>query len=44
MFAYRTWQRLSWLDSRVLSRVVPRSLFYNALVTGVRPPDPVRLR
>jgi SAM-dependent methyltransferase len=41
-FAYRTWQRLSWLDAR-LSRVVPRSLFYNALVTGVRPPDPVTL-
>ncbi|MEJ2865493.1 class I SAM-dependent methyltransferase [Actinomycetospora flava] len=43
MFAYRTWQRLSWLDERVLSRVVPRSLFYNALVTGVRPADPVSL-
>jgi SAM-dependent methyltransferase len=43
MFAYRTWQRLSWLDARVLSRVVPRSLFYNALVTGVRPEDPLRL-
>jgi SAM-dependent methyltransferase len=43
MFAYRTWQRLSWLDARVLSRVVPRSLFYNALVTGVRPEEPLRL-
>lgn len=43
MFAYRSWQRLSWLDARVLSRVVPRSLFYNALVTGVRPEDPLRL-
>ncbi len=43
MFAYRTWQRLSWLDARVLSRVVPRALFYNALVTGVRPEDPLRL-
>jgi SAM-dependent methyltransferase len=36
MFAYRGWQRLSWLDRRVLSRVVPRSWFYNALVTAVR--------
>ena len=36
MFAFRGWQRLSWLDSTVLSRVVPRSWFYNALVTGVR--------
>jgi SAM-dependent methyltransferase len=43
MFAYRTWQRLSWLDERVLSRVVPRPLFYNALVTGVKPADPVAL-
>jgi len=43
MFAYRTWQRLSWVDEHVLSRVVPRSLFYNALVTGVRPADPVSL-
>jgi SAM-dependent methyltransferase len=43
MFAYRTWQRLSWVDEHVLSKVVPRSLFYNALVTGVRPPDPVRV-
>jgi ubiquinone/menaquinone biosynthesis C-methylase UbiE len=36
MFAYRSWQRLSWLDAHVLSRVVPRSWFYNALVTGTR--------
>src|SRR3954453_18370953 len=43
MFAYRTWQRLSWVDEHVLSKVVPRSLFYNALVTGVRPADPVSL-
>ncbi|MHC1560124.1 class I SAM-dependent methyltransferase [Actinomycetospora sp. C-140] len=42
MFAYRTWQRLSWLDAR-LARVVPRALFYNALVTGVKPPEPVQL-
>jgi SAM-dependent methyltransferase len=35
-FAYRTWQRLSALDRR-LARVVPAGLFYNALVTGVKP-------
>ena len=35
-FAYRGWQRLSALDRR-LTRVVPAGLFYNALVTGVRP-------
>jgi SAM-dependent methyltransferase len=37
MFAYRSWQRLSWLDTKVLARVVPRSWFYNALVTGTKP-------
>jgi SAM-dependent methyltransferase len=36
MFAYRSWQRLSWLDTNVLARVVPRAWFYNALVTGTR--------
>jgi SAM-dependent methyltransferase len=43
MFAYRTWQRLSWFDEHVASRVVPRGLFYNALVTGVKPAPPVDL-
>jgi SAM-dependent methyltransferase len=37
MFAYRAWQRLSWLDENVLTRVVPRELFYNVLVTGTKP-------
>ena len=37
-FAYRTWQRLSALDRR-LSRVVPAGLFYNALVTGIKPAE-----
>ncbi|HEX3590894.1 MAG TPA: class I SAM-dependent methyltransferase [Pseudonocardiaceae bacterium] len=37
MFAYRAWQRLSWLDENVLSRVVPRELFYNVLITGTKP-------
>ena len=36
MFAYRSWQRLSWLDRSVLARVVPRGWFYNALVTGTK--------
>jgi SAM-dependent methyltransferase len=36
MFAYRSWQRLSWLDAHVLARVVPRGWFYNALVTGTK--------
>jgi SAM-dependent methyltransferase len=37
MFAYQGWQRLSWLDSRVLTRVVPRECFYNVLITGHKP-------
>jgi hypothetical protein len=37
MFAYRAWQRLSWLDENVLTKVVPRELFYNVLVTGTKP-------
>ena len=38
MFAYHTWQRLSALD-RALSRVVPAGLYYNALVTGIKPAE-----
>lgn len=37
MFAWRTWQRLSTLDTAVLSRVVPAGLFYSAVVTGIKP-------
>jgi ubiquinone/menaquinone biosynthesis C-methylase UbiE len=36
MFAYRSWQRLSAVD-RLLGRALPQKLFYNVLVTGVRP-------
>ncbi|HVV23917.1 MAG TPA: class I SAM-dependent methyltransferase [Pseudonocardiaceae bacterium] len=39
MFAYRAWQRLSWLDENVLAKVMPRELFYNVLVTGTKPND-----
>ena len=37
MFAMRSWQRLSRLDDTVLRHVVPEGLFYNALVSGVKP-------
>ncbi|GAA3879210.1 class I SAM-dependent methyltransferase [Saccharothrix violaceirubra] len=37
MFAYRTWQRLSWVDEHVLSRVLPKEIFYNVSVTGRKP-------
>lgn len=43
MFAYRGWQRLSWLDRQVLARVLPRGAFYNVLVAGRRPGSPVRV-
>jgi SAM-dependent methyltransferase len=37
MFTYRTWQRLFAFDEQVLSRVLPRSLGYNVLITGCKP-------
>ncbi|MCP3798145.1 class I SAM-dependent methyltransferase [Allokutzneria sp. A3M-2-11 16] len=37
MFAYRTWQRLTWLDENLLAKVVPRNVFYNVLITGSKP-------
>jgi ubiquinone/menaquinone biosynthesis C-methylase UbiE len=36
-FAYSTWRKLMWLDENVMDHVAPDDLFYNALVTGVRP-------
>lgn len=36
-FAYRNWQRLTWLDENVMSKVVPDELFYNVCITGVKP-------
>jgi ubiquinone/menaquinone biosynthesis C-methylase UbiE len=36
-FAYRGWQRLSWLDDNLLARVVPDEFFYNVCVTGTKP-------
>ncbi len=46
MAVYRTWQRLAAFDARYAARVVPAGLFYNALVTGVRPAgvEPVEVR
>ncbi|TCO57251.1 class I SAM-dependent methyltransferase [Actinocrispum wychmicini] len=37
MFAYRAWQRLSWVDENVLRKVAPRELFYNVMITGTKP-------
>lgn len=37
LFAYDTWRMLTWLDETVMRRVVPKTFFYNALVTGTKP-------
>ena len=37
-FAYRTYLSLYEVDARLLSRVLPRDLFYNLLLYGERPP------
>ncbi|GAA3815446.1 MULTISPECIES: class I SAM-dependent methyltransferase [Amycolatopsis] len=37
MFAYQLWLRLSALDKKVLSKVLPRELFYNVMITGIKP-------
>jgi len=42
-FAFKSWQRLSALDEVVLNKVLPRSVFYNVLITGVKPAGPVSL-
>ncbi|MEX0658550.1 MAG: methyltransferase domain-containing protein [Egibacteraceae bacterium] len=36
-FAYRVWQRLFALDDAVASRVVPKGIFYNCLLTATTP-------
>ncbi|MDQ0379533.1 class I SAM-dependent methyltransferase [Amycolatopsis thermophila] len=37
MFAYHLWLRLSALDKKVLAKVLPRELFYNVMITGIKP-------
>jgi SAM-dependent methyltransferase len=36
LFAYRLWLRLSALDRKALSKVLPRELFYNVMITGTK--------
>jgi ubiquinone/menaquinone biosynthesis C-methylase UbiE len=35
-FAFNSWKRMSWLDTRVAHKLVPDKFFYNALITGVK--------
>ena len=37
LFAMKSWQRLSWLDEKVMRRVVPRQFFYNVMIGGRKP-------
>ncbi|WP_143965618.1 class I SAM-dependent methyltransferase [Gordonia zhaorongruii] len=36
-FAFGGWKRLTWLDEKILRKVVPPQFFYNVLITGVKP-------
>lgn len=37
LFAYKAWLRMSALDKKVLAKVLPRELFYNVMITGIKP-------
>jgi ubiquinone/menaquinone biosynthesis C-methylase UbiE len=43
-FAYKSWMALADVDKRLFSKIVPEGLFYNALVTGVKPAGPMPTR
>jgi hypothetical protein len=36
-FAFHSWITLSWVDHNLWRRVVPKSWYYNVMVTGVKP-------
>src|SRR6202023_3021524 len=36
-FAFRSWTALSWVDNNLWRRVIPKSWYYNVMVTGVKP-------
>ncbi|WP_255375838.1 class I SAM-dependent methyltransferase [Saccharomonospora sp. CUA-673] len=36
-FAYKLWLQLSAVDKKLLSKVLPRELFYNVMLTGTKP-------
>jgi ubiquinone/menaquinone biosynthesis C-methylase UbiE len=39
LFAYKLWLRLSAVDKKLLSKVLPRELFYNVMITGTKRPS-----
>ena len=36
-FAFGSWITLSWIDDNLWRRVVPKSWYYNVMITGVKP-------
>ena len=36
-FAFTSWTTLGWVDDNVLRHLVPKSWYYNVMVTGVKP-------
>lgn len=36
-FAFTSWMTLSWVDDNIWRQVVPKSWFYNVMITGVKP-------
>ena len=36
-FAFGGWKRMTWLDEKVLRKVVPPKFFYNVVVSGYKP-------
>ena len=36
-FAFSSWITLSWVDNNLWRRVVPKSWYYNVMITGVKP-------
>lgn len=36
-FAFGGFKTLSWVDENLLRRIVPRSFYYNVMITGVKP-------
>jgi SAM-dependent methyltransferase len=40
LFAYKAWLRLSAVDKKLLAKVLPRELFYNVMITGIKPSAP----
>ncbi|MFC4004721.1 class I SAM-dependent methyltransferase [Prauserella oleivorans] len=43
LFAYHLWLRLSAVDRKVLAKILPRELFYNVMITGIKPAAPTEL-